>query len=48
MDDVLPRGRHVEFDTEAYIGEMVHNETPSPADNVPMNDQSLMEDSTDA
>jgi hypothetical protein len=22
MDDVLPRGRHVEFDTETYIGEM--------------------------
>jgi hypothetical protein len=22
MDDVLPRGRHVEFDTETYIGDM--------------------------
>ena len=21
MDDVLPRGRHVEFDTETYIGD---------------------------
>jgi hypothetical protein len=27
---------------------MVHNETQPPADNGPVNDQSLMEDSTDA
>jgi hypothetical protein len=23
MDDVLPRGRHVEFDTETYIGHVM-------------------------
>jgi phage portal protein BeeE len=43
MDDVLPRGRHVEFDTDTYIGEMVHNETQSPEDDSPAEDSSMME-----
>lgn len=28
MDDVLPRGRHVEFDTETYIGDMASHVMP--------------------
>ena len=31
MDDVLPRGRHVEFDTEAYIGDLQQDVMPTPA-----------------
>lgn len=52
MDDVLPRGRHVEFDTDAYIGDLadVHNnmtdpqthDTPMPADNAPASDSAPM------
>lgn len=34
MDDVLPRGRHVEFDTDAYIGDLADIHPPgAPADN---------------
>lgn len=41
MDDVLPRGRHVEFDTDHYLAEFTPTETmpaapdaPSPAESV--------------
>ena len=38
MDDVLPRGRHVEFDTEAYIGDLQSEVMPqnTPATSNPM------------
>jgi len=31
MDDVLPRGRHVEFDTEGYIGDLQPEMVPPDA-----------------
>lgn len=31
MDDILPRGRHIEFDTEAYIGDLQQEVMPAPA-----------------
>ena len=42
MDDVLPRGRHVEFDTESYIGEMAHMDMPA-TDDAAIRDQSMTE-----
>ena len=42
MDDVLPRGRHVEFDTDAYIGDLADTHNQTPADNAPANDSPPM------
>ena len=40
MDDVLPRGRHVEFDTESYIGS---GETPLMPDGTTMVNETVSE-----
>lgn len=42
MDDVLPRGRHVEFDTDAYIGDLADTHNQTPAENSPANDSPPM------
>ena len=44
MDDVMPRGRHVEFALDEYLDEFSETEI-TPADPSPARDQELVDDS---